>query len=61
MNFITRLLKSKKAATSVEYALIATIISIAAILVMKNVGGGVNTSFSKAGSALSSATSSGGR
>lgn len=55
MKSMIALLKSEDGATAIEYALIAALVSIIAILAMQSVGTQVNRSFSKVASSLSSA------
>ena len=55
MNILLQLLKDNKGATMIEYGLIVAIISVAAIITTGFAGKGVNTSFSKISSTLSSA------
>ena len=45
MHRLTRILHSRTGATAIEYALIASLISIAAIAGMQNLGGKLNTMF----------------
>ena len=42
---LTKFLRCEKGATAIEYALIASLISIAAIIGMQNLGGRMNTMF----------------
>ncbi len=52
MKTMIRLFKSEEGATAIEYALIAALIAIVAIVAMQTVGTQVNTSFSLVGSTL---------
>lgn len=52
MTSIRKLLKNCQGATSIEYALIASLISIAAIGAMTSVGGSVNSTFSEVSAKL---------
>ena len=45
LSIFRRLMKNDKGATAIEYALIASLIAVAAVTVMKAVGGGVKNSF----------------
>lgn len=54
MKFIKKFARDTKAATAIEYGLIAALIAIAAITAMTNVGSSVNTTFTKVNSALAS-------
>jgi pilus assembly protein Flp/PilA len=53
MNTMIRLFKSEEGATAIEYALIAALIAIAAIVAMGTVGTQVTASFNKIGNQLS--------
>ena len=55
MKTMINLFKSEEGATAIEYALIAALVSIIAIVAMQSVGTQVNQSFSTVASALSSA------
>ncbi|MEK6746806.1 MAG: Flp family type IVb pilin [Pseudomonadota bacterium] len=55
MQTMIRLFKSEDGATAIEYALIAALVSIVAILAMGAVGNSVTNSFSKVASTLTSA------
>ncbi|MEK6746807.1 MAG: Flp family type IVb pilin [Pseudomonadota bacterium] len=55
MQTIIRLFKSEDGATAIEYALIAALVSIVAIVAMGSVGNSVTNSFSKVASTLTSA------
>lgn len=55
MQTMIRLFKSEEGATAIEYALIAALVSIAAILAMRSVGSEVSKSFSTVSDSLSSA------
>ncbi|MEK6746805.1 MAG: Flp family type IVb pilin [Pseudomonadota bacterium] len=55
MQTMIRFLKSEDGATAIEYALIAALVSIVAILAMGRVGNSVTNSFSKVSSTLTSA------
>ena len=44
LSIFRRLMKNDKGATAIEYALIASLIAVAAVTVMKTVGGGVKNS-----------------
>lgn len=45
MKMIRKLFGSSKAATAIEYGLIAALIAVAAVASMRNVGGKVSTTF----------------
>lgn len=47
MRFVRKLLKNNKAATAIEYGLIAALIAVAAITAMKSLGTKLNTTFNK--------------
>ncbi len=55
MQTMIRFFKSEDGATAIEYALIAALVSIVAILAMGRVGNSVSNSFSKVSSTLTSA------
>ena len=44
LSIFRRLMKNDKGATAIEYALIASLIAVAAVAVMGKVGGGVKNS-----------------
>ena len=44
LSIFRRLMKNDKGATAIEYALIASLIAVAAVTVMSTVGGGVKNS-----------------
>ncbi|MDB5692350.1 MAG: pilus assembly protein [Alphaproteobacteria bacterium] len=46
MRVIHKLIRNEKAATAIEYGLIAALIAVAAIAAMKGVGTTLNTTFS---------------
>jgi len=52
MSHILKLLKSDDGATAIEYALIAVLISIAAVAVMQNVGSSLTSIFTTVASEL---------
>lgn len=58
--FTRRLIRSRRAATATEYALIAALISVAAITAMLGVGTSVETTLNDAAVAVGSAEKSGG-
>jgi pilus assembly protein Flp/PilA len=45
MSGLTKILRCMRGATAIEYALVASLISIAALAAMSNLGGKVNTMF----------------
>ena len=47
MKHLTKLLKDESGATAIEYGLIAALISVAAIVVLGQVGDGLDTTFGK--------------
>lgn len=55
MKTMINLFKSEDGATAIEYALIAALISIVAIVALGSVGTQVNSSFSRVASSLTSA------
>jgi pilus assembly protein Flp/PilA len=52
MRRLTQILRCNAGGTAIEYALIATLISIAAIVGMQNLGGKLNTMFSNVSNQL---------
>jgi pilus assembly protein Flp/PilA len=52
MQFIRKLIRDKKAATAIEYGLIAALIAVAAIAAMQNLGTSLNTTFSNVSTAM---------
>jgi len=55
MKALSRFFKAQDGATAIEYALIAALIAIVAIVGMKSLGKSINKEFSKVGSTLTSA------
>lgn len=49
---LTKILRLQDGATSIEYALIASFIAVAAIVGMQNLGGGVKSMFNNVSNAL---------
>jgi len=45
MRLLTKLLRCVRAATAIEYALVASLISIAALLAFQNLGNNMNTMY----------------
>jgi Flp pilus assembly pilin Flp len=52
MRQLTKLLRCKRGANAIEYALVASLISIAAMLAMSNLGTKVDTMFNNVGNHL---------
>ncbi len=52
MTFMTRLVRSPRAATAIEYGLIAALIAVAAIAALQGVGTSVNTTFNNAAAGM---------
>ena len=52
MKFIKKFIRDTKAATAIEYGLIAALIAIAAITTLQSVGGNVDSTFKKVDSGL---------
>ncbi|SNT00910.1 Flp family type IVb pilin [Sphingopyxis indica] len=57
MKFIKKFVRDTKAATAIEYGLIAALIAVAAITALSNVGGSVSTTFNKVNTELTTANS----
>lgn len=55
MRFIKNFARDNKAATAIEYGLIAALIAVAGIAAMNNLSSGVKATFNKAGTALTTA------
>ncbi|MDX8359114.1 Flp family type IVb pilin [Sphingopyxis terrae] len=55
MKFFKKLVRNTKAATAIEYGLIAALIAVAGITVMGNVGTSVKNTFDKVDSGLKKA------
>ena len=55
MKFIKKFVRDTKAATAIEYGLIAALIAVAAITALSNVGTSVSTTFNKVDTKLSEA------
>jgi pilus assembly protein Flp/PilA len=45
MSLLTKLLRCARAATAIEYALVASLISVAALLAFQNLGNKMNTMY----------------
>ena len=56
MKFIKKFVRDTKAATAIEYGLIAALIAVAGITAMTNVGTSVSKTFDKVNSGLSTTT-----
>ena len=54
MTFIKKFVKNNKAATAIEYGLIAALIAVAAITAMRSVGSSVTNTFTNVASAMNS-------
>ena len=54
MTFIRKFVKNNKAATAIEYGLIAALIAVAAIAAMRSLGSTVSNTFNTVGSAMNS-------
>ena len=52
MKFIKKFIRDNKAATAIEYGLIAALIAVAGITAMGAVGNGVSNTFNKVGDEL---------
>lgn len=52
MTFIAKLVRNRKAATAIEYGLIAALIAVAAITAMSRLGTSLRTTFNNASSAM---------
>jgi len=52
MHFLKKFIKNNKAATAIEYGLIAALIAIAAISAMSRVGGKLNNTFNNVSTSL---------
>jgi len=52
MKFMRKLLRNNKAATAIEYGLIAALIAVAAIAAMQGLGTSLKTTFNNASSGM---------
>jgi pilus assembly protein Flp/PilA len=52
MTFIRNIVRNRKAATAIEYGLIAALIAVAAIAAMQGLGTSLRTTFNNASSAM---------
>ena len=52
MTFLTRLVRDRRAATAIEYGLIAALIAVAAIAAMQGLGTSVTNTLANASSAM---------
>jgi pilus assembly protein Flp/PilA len=52
MTFIKKFVKNNKAATAIEYGLIAALIAVAAIAAMRSLGSTVSNTFNTVGTAM---------
>lgn len=52
MSFVRKLIKNSKAATAVEYGLIAALIAVAAIAALRGVGTSLKTTFNNAAAGM---------
>jgi pilus assembly protein Flp/PilA len=53
MFFLRKMLRDSRGATAIEYALVASLIAVAAITAFKNLGGQLNTTFTNVNGAVS--------
>jgi pilus assembly protein Flp/PilA len=53
MQFIRKLARDRKAATAIEYGLIAALIAVAAIAAMQGLGTSLNSTFTNVSTAMS--------
>lgn len=60
MKFIKKFIRDTKAATAIEYGLIAALIAVAAISAMTSVGESVKSTFNKVDAGLTSTGAGGG-
>jgi pilus assembly protein Flp/PilA len=52
MTFISKLVRNRRAATAIEYGLIAALIAVAAIAAMQGLGTSVRTTFNNAAAGM---------
>jgi pilus assembly protein Flp/PilA len=52
LSIFRRLMKSERGATAIEYTLIASLIAVAAIAAMKNIGTSLGTTFNNVSNSL---------
>lgn len=53
MYFLRKILRERRGATAIEYALVASLIAVAAITAFRNIGGQLNTTFTNVNGAVS--------
>ena len=53
MSFIRKILRDSRGATAIEYALVASLIAVAAITAFKNLGGNIDNTFQNINGAVS--------
>jgi pilus assembly protein Flp/PilA len=56
MRHFLKILRDRRGATAIEYALVAALIAVAAIAAFKNLGGQVNTTFNGVHGVMENAT-----
>lgn len=56
MRMLRLILRNRKGATAIEYALVASLIAVAAITAFRNLGGSVNQTFENVHGELGSAS-----
>jgi pilus assembly protein Flp/PilA len=52
MHYLRKIIRNNKAATAIEYGLIAALIAVAAITAMQGLGTSIRTTFNNASSAM---------
>jgi pilus assembly protein Flp/PilA len=56
MRILVKLLRNRRGATAIEYALVASLIAVAAITAFKNLGSSLNNTYTDVNSQLGSAS-----
>jgi pilus assembly protein Flp/PilA len=56
MRILPKLLRDRRGATAIEYALVASLIAVAAISAFKNLGGSLNNTYTNVNGELGSAS-----
>jgi pilus assembly protein Flp/PilA len=56
MRHLRKILRDRRGGTAIEYALVATLIAIAAIVAFRNVGTSIDTTFNEVHSAVGNAS-----
>jgi pilus assembly protein Flp/PilA len=52
MRYLRNILRDRRGGTAIEYALVATLIAVAAIVAFRNLGTSINTTFNSVGNSV---------